>query len=78
MAFTTWTAFREALQDALQSHVEGQPMTGEVRMPNGMTIRYNGPDEAMKWIGFAREQEARESAGSRSTRVSYGRCRRFR
>jgi hypothetical protein len=78
MGFTSWTAFRQTLENALQSHIEGNPMTGQVSMPDGTMIRYNGPDEAMKWIAFARKQEALESAGSRSSRVSYGRHRRFR
>jgi hypothetical protein len=78
MPFTTWTAFRTALLNAIQSHVEGQPMTGQVSMPDGTLIKYNGPDEARKWIEFADMMIARESAGSRSSRVSYGRHRRFR
>lgn len=78
MAFTTWAAFRTTLLDAIQSHVEGQPMTGDVSLPDGTRIRYNSVDDARKWLEFADFQIAKETAGSRSSRVSYGQHRRFR
>jgi len=77
MAFTTWAALLTSLKDALSDHIaNGDPCIGEYEV-NGFHVRYNGPDQLQKWIKFIEKQIAKETAGSPSSRVSYGRHRRF-
>lgn len=77
MAFTTWTALRTAIKDAIADHVAGTPCTGEYAIGN-RRLRYRTFDELINLLQKTYELEAIENAGEPSSMVSYSRYRRFR
>ena len=78
MSFTTWTALRTAIKDAIADHVAGSPCTGAVTLSDGKTIKYRNYDELCGLIQKTYVLEALETPVIASNRVSYGRYRRFR
>ena len=77
MAFTTWSALRTAIKDAIADYVAGSPVTGEYSI-GGRTLRYRSIEDLKNLLKLTYEMEDLETAGHPSTRVSYGRHRRFR
>jgi len=77
MAFTTWTALRTAIKDAIADHVAGEPCVGEYAIGN-RRLAYRSFKELVDLLTKTYELEATENAGDRSGMVSYGRHRRFR
>ena len=75
--FTTWTALRTAIKNALADHIAGTPCTGEYAIGN-RRLRYRTYAELIDLLEKTYELEALENAGNLSTMVSYGRHRRFR
>jgi len=77
MAFTSWEAVRTSLKDALQDHItNGKALVGMVTI-NGRQLQYNGLQSVMDLLEATYKLESLDTAGSRTTRVSYGRFRRF-
>ena len=76
MAFTTWTALRSAIKDALADHVAGSPCTGSYSI-GGKTLQYRSYQDLLALYERTYELEALESAGTKSSRVSFGSPRRF-
>jgi len=77
MAFTSWSALRDSLQDALEAHVtEGKTLVG-MAVINGRTLQYKNASEITNLIKITYQMEALTNGGNRSTRVSYGRYRRY-
>lgn len=76
MAFTTWSALRAAIKDAIADHVAGTPCTGEYSIGN-RRLRYRTFDELCGLLEKTYKLEGLENTGSRQTRTSYGRYRRF-
>jgi hypothetical protein len=72
MAFTTWTALKTSILDAIANHVAGAPCTGEYEI-EGQRMKYRSFDELERLYNFASKQAARETR----TRRSFGRYRRF-
>lgn len=77
MAFTTWAALRSDILDKIADYVAGSPMTGEYEIGD-RKMKYRSIDELTKLYNDTKILEAAETSGNRSTRVSYGRPRRFR
>jgi len=77
MAFSTWAALRTAIKDAIADHVAGSPCVGEYQMGN-RRLKYRTFDELCDLLTKTYRLESLETAGDPSTRVSYGRHRRFR
>jgi len=76
MAFTTWTALRTAIKDAIADHIAGSPCTGSYTKGT-RTITYRSFDELVGLLEKTYQLEALESSGDRSQMVSFGRHRRF-
>lgn len=76
MAFTTWTALRTAIKDAIADHVSGTPCTGEYSIGD-RRLKYRTFGELIDLIEKTYQLEALESAGEPSNMVSYGRPRKF-
>lgn len=76
MAFTSWAAIRSDAQDAIADYIGGSPCTKEYEI-NGKHHVYRSIEELKELIKLTYEMEALETAGSTSSRVSYGRHRRF-
>ena len=76
MAFTTWTALRTAIKDAIADHVAGSACTGEYSI-GGRSLKYRSYDELIALYEKTYVLESLESPGTAGTRVSYGRHRRF-
>ena len=76
MAFTTWTALRTAIKDAIANHVAGSPCTGSYSI-RGRSHTYRSYDELVALYEKTFVLEGMDSPGSVGTRVSYGRHRRF-
>jgi hypothetical protein len=77
MAFTTWSALRTAIKDAIADYIaNGGPVTGAYSI-NGRSLTYRSIDDLEKLLKLTYTMEAIDSAGDQSTRVSYGRYRRF-
>lgn len=76
MAFSTWTALRTAIKDAIADHVAGSPCTGEYSI-GGRTLKYRSYQDLIELYRKTYVLEAMETPGTVSTRVSYGRHRRF-
>jgi len=76
MAFTTWTALRTAIKDAIANHVAGSPCTGEYEI-GSRRMKYRSFDELMNLYRQTFIMESIESEGSLENHVSYGRPRRF-
>lgn len=72
MAFSSWSALKTAILDAIADHVAGKPCTGEYEI-DGQRMRYRSFDELQRLYEFAHKQAAREAR----PRPSYGRFRRF-
>lgn len=77
MAFTTWAALRTSIKDAIADSIAGSPCTGSFALPNGRTMTYRSYDELINLLSKTYTLESLETPGSPSTRVSYGRPRRF-
>jgi hypothetical protein len=77
MAFTTWSALREAIKSKLADHIAGSPCIGEYYIGD-KRIRYRTYEELVSLYKSTYELESMESAGSTASCVSYGRHRRFR
>jgi hypothetical protein len=77
MAFTTWTALRTAIKDAIADQVAGAPCAGEYQI-RGRKLVYRSYQELIDLLHKTYDLEALESAGETSTTISYGRPRRFR
>ncbi|MFH1488500.1 MAG: hypothetical protein ABII06_06315 [Pseudomonadota bacterium] len=78
-AFTTWSAFRTHVLDALNTYVaEGSPITKSYTAPDGRRHEIRSIEEFERLIKLCDIMVARETAGSPSDRVTYGRYRRFR
>jgi hypothetical protein len=77
MAFTTWSALRTSIKDAIADYIAGSPCTGEYSI-NGRRLVYRSVDDLKKLLLLTYEMEELEGGGDPSTRVSYGRYRRFR
>lgn len=76
MAFTTWTALRTAIKDAIADHVAGAPCTGSYSIGN-RSMSYKSFDELCELLEKTYALESIESRGDRTQMVSYGRHRRF-
>ena len=77
MAFTTWAALRTAIKDAIADHIAGAPCVGEYVI-GSRRLTYRTYDELVKLLEVSYSLESLETAIDPSTRVSYGRHRRFR
>lgn len=77
MSFTTWAALRTAILDAIANHVAGEPCVGHFVKDN-RTLSYKKFDDLTDLYEKTFILESLESAGDTSTRVSYGRYRRFK
>lgn len=77
MAFTTWSALRTAIKDAIADYVAGSPITGSYTI-NGRTMTYRSIDDLKNLLDLCDIMESRDNAGTPSSMVSYGRHRRFR
>lgn len=71
MAFTSWSALRTAIKDAIADYVAGSPITGSYTI-NGRQMTYRSIDELKKLLQLTYEMEDIESAGDYSNRQSYG------
>ena len=76
MAFSSWTALRTAIKDAIADHIAGDPCVGEFSKGR-ITLRFRTFQELTELYEKTYQLEALESAGDRSVMVSYGRHRRF-
>ena len=76
MAFTTWTALRTAIKDALADHVAGSACVGEYSI-SGRSLKYRTYEELIALYEKTWVLEGMESSGSVGIRASYGRHRRF-
>jgi hypothetical protein len=76
-AFSTWSALRAAIKDALADWAAGRPTVKEFSHGT-RTFKFANPEELMAFYERTYNLEALESAGDRSTTVIYGRARRFR
>lgn len=74
--FTTWTALRTAIKNALADHIAGSPCTGSYTI-GSRTIKYRTFDELVALYEKTYALEALENTGDRSTRVSFGSFRRY-
>ena len=76
MAFTSWSALRTAMLDAYADHVATGNWIGEYTQ-GARTLRYKSEKEFFEAIEKTYVLEGLETSGSISSRVSYGRHRRF-
>lgn len=77
MSFTSWTALRTAIKDAIADHVAGAACTGSYNIA-GRHITYRTYDELCGLYEKTFVLENMENPGSVASRVSYGRYRRLR
>ena len=77
MAFTTWTALRTAIKDALADHIAGEPCVGNYTIM-GRTLQYKNFRELTDLYEKTYVLESMESTGNPASRVSYGRYRRLK
>ena len=79
MAFVSWDDEITKTKNRLSELTEdlSTMMTGRYSTGDRETA-YRKIDEATAYLEFCRKQKAIESGGTRSTRISYGRHRRFR
>jgi len=77
MSFSTWTALRTAIKDAIADHIAGTPCTGEYAIGN-RRMRYRTYAELIDLLEKTYELEALENSGNSAKMVSYGRHRRFK
>lgn len=77
MAFTTWTALRTAMKDAYADHIASGSFAGSYSM-GGRSLTYRSEKEFWDCYERTYRLEALETTGDPGTRVSYGKCRRFR
>lgn len=74
--FTTWTALRTSIKNAIANYVAGAPCTGEYSM-GGRTMKYRSIKELKELYEMTYDLESMEDAGSPSNVVSYGRYSRY-
>ena len=77
MSFTSWTALRTAIKDAIADHVAGAACTGSYTIGD-RRMEYRSYDELIGLYEKTFVLESMETPGSIATRVSYGRHRRLR
>jgi len=77
VAFSTWSALRTAIKDAIADHIAGTPCTGEYSIGD-RRLKYRTFNELIGLLEKTYEIEAVESAGETSSMVSYGQPRGFR
>jgi len=75
--FTTWTALRTTIKNAIADHIAGSPCTGEYAIGN-RRMKYRTYAELIDLLEKTYELEALEQSGNPATMVSYGRARRFK
>ena len=73
--FTTWTALRTAVKNAIADYVAGSPCVGEYSM-GGRTMKYRSIEDLRKLYEMTYDLENIENAGQGSTVTSYGRYSR--
>lgn len=79
MAFTTWAALETSILDAIEAYVtSGSAITKSYSLPDGRTHTIRSYDELKNFLEYVRMRKKAEEGGIISTRVSYGRYRRFR
>ena len=74
--FTTWTALRTAIKNAIADHVAGSPCTGAYTK-GSRSLTYRSFDELIGLLEKTYQLEALENSGDRSRMVSFGRYKRF-
>jgi len=77
MAFSTWTALRTAIKDAIANQVAGDPCTGSYSIGN-RSLTYRSFEELVDLLEKTYILENLESSGDRSRITSFGRHRGFR
>lgn len=77
MAFTSWSDLRTAIKDAIANQISGAPCVGEYWIKQ-RRLTYRTYDELIGLLEKTYQLEALETAGTVSTRKSFGRYRRFR
>jgi len=75
--FTTWTALRTAIKNAIADHIAGTPCVGEYSIAD-RRLKYRTFDELMGLLEKTYQLEALEESGNPAKMVSYGRHRRLR
>ena len=75
--FTTWTALRTAIKNAIANHIAGAACTGEYAIGN-RRLKYRTYAELIDLLEKTYEIEALEESGNPAKMVSYSRHRRFR
>ena len=76
MAFTTWTALRTSIKDAIADHVAGAKCVGSYEIGDRV-VKYRSYEELVSLYRKTFILEEMENGGSPSSRVSYGKYRRF-
>lgn len=74
--FTSWSDLRTTLLNALATWAAGDPTVHSASLGN-QTFTWNSPEDIERLILMTYRMEALGTSGSRSTRVSVGRFRRF-
>ena len=77
MSFTTWSALRTDIKNAIADPVAGTPCVGSYQIADRM-LKYRTFEELIGLLEKTYTLEALDSPGSISSRVSYGRHRRLR
>ena len=75
--FTTWTALRTAIKDAIANHIANTPLTGSYSIM-GFDLKYRNYEELLQLYQKTFDLEAMETSGDKGAIVSYARPRRFR
>ena len=68
--FTTWSALRTAIKNALTAHVAGSPCVGEYAIA-GRTVKYRSFEELERLYFMTFRMEAMEISGFRISRGQY-------
>jgi len=74
MAFTTWTALRVSIQDAIADHVAGSPCIG-IFTKGDRHLEYKSYEELIMLYEKTYKLEQMENAGDRNRITSFGRYR---
>jgi len=75
-SFTTWSALRDAIKDAIANHVAGEPCVGEYSI-GSRRLKYRSIKELTELFHMSYKLEEMENAGDSGVMVSYGRYRRW-
>lgn len=76
MSFTSWSALRTAIKDAIADHVAGAPCVGSYAIGERQ-LKYRTFEELCGLLEKTYVLEGLENSGTIATRVSYGRHRRL-